>query len=588
MSQSSQSAMSSLSFLLVENLTIFSSIKHEEVVLDKNNIYTFEDIKPRDLVSIKFKYDDKSYYAFRVDLLKAMYNPRQRIVSNIGLPGQMIYNFKTNKTHKVLRLIDDNLLLDDQSLLNKYSLDYAVLELDEMSLGSDNYEVSSGVNAFSDVKIVHDDDIPELIETLSKFDKLAFDTETIGLTQKIYTLDDKEDFVVAVTISTDANSGYYIRNTKSDNFRLLMTFLGSKHLIMHNATFDLTVLKVVYGVEPKSFDDTLVMAKLMNENLQSYSLKTLTDQILKRGKQLKLDDFDYLTYVDSNRLHYIDYVLAFYATADTANTFGLYNYTLPKLKADNKLYAYYTGIELPSIIPVAVAINENGLTVDTEALNQIKVDAEKYVTELLDKMRVIAKPYIDKINQEFLVEQQEVRKEYADQAIAHFRSIGAITTDTEESITRNLINLVQYDQLPSYGSLKKLAAFHNKLAKRPQGDVSYTLDLSNTELMEKLVYSSKHGFNLPLQTSATGRPSFNKKAISDLQKYIFEQGIEGNAQVKEFFEAFTEHTKTRKLLDAFVYPTLESIKDSKDGKLHPSYNLLGTVSSRASCSNPNF
>lgn len=556
---------------------------------------TLADLSLRDYVSYKFKYLGKSVWTFRSDLLNAIneYNYHSYdIDSSVGFPGFSIYLFDKQVVAKVLRASEVDLTLDDGSIIPIDSLSYGVIREKTIEVPIDKQMIlRNGVHTFHKARIVTTRELPNLMKHLDKFDELAFDSETIGLLQEIYKLDDREDFLVSISVSTDANSGYYIRATKTKEFRDFLKFLCTKHLIIHNAHFDVGMLKAVYGLVPKSFDDTLIMAKLMNENLLSYKLKDLATQVLGRGKQLKLNEFDYLTYLHTGNFDQIEYILAYYAAADTANTYGLYSYTIPKLKAQSELYKYYTDIEIKSIVPVSIAILENGLKVDKESLQNLSEQSETKLNELLSQMETIAQPYIDNINNEYLKEQEQARLDYWQEVFNDFVSRGIFSTQLEVNITKEMILNTNADNLPPFGSIKKLATYHNRLSAKPQGVNQYSLDLSNKKFMELLVYSSPHGFRLPLQTSKAGNASLNKASISELEKYLHTQVTTGNVeliQVQEFFNAFKEYTRIRKLLDAFITPTLESINTYKDGKLHANYNLLGTVSSRASCNNPNF
>ena len=581
-----------MNYLFIHPLTVYNS-KGVELKIDARSLVNITDIQRRDYVSLKFKYDGKTYWTFRDDLLKSIHGDcGYDIDATVAFPGFTIYLYKQMKTVQVLRVREDELILDGADSIEPDSLDYAVVRNPLVQLPLDKqYVLRNDVHAFHKMRIIKEDELDKFELYLSKFDKIAFDSETTGLLQDMYKLDDREDFLVSISVSTDASSGFYIKASKSQRFRDFITFLCTKHLIIHNATFDIGMLKGVYNVTPAKFDDTLVMAKLMNENLLTYRLKDLATQILGRGKQLKLAEFDYLGYLHSNNFERIEYILAYYAAADTANTYGIYNYIQPKLSSQTELYEYYQDIELASIIPVSIAISENGLTVDTEALTTLSVDSKQYLNEQLGLMHSIVQPYLDKMNVLYLKEQQQAKDQYWSDLLLTFETKGVFKSPLEVDITKEMIYDTQHDSLPPYNSVKNLVVYHNRIAGKPKGDCRYTLDLSNKKFMELLVYLSPHGFRLPHQKSATGKLSLNKTAISEIEKYLHAEITTGNTQleqVQQFFNAFKEYTKTRKLLDAFITPTLEGIGEFKDNKLHASYNLLGTVSSRASCSNPNF
>lgn len=582
--------------LFIHPLRVFTS-KGEEVELPAAEMVNLGDFQNRDYVSYKFKHEGKSHWVFRDDLLMAMHGDHGvPIVSSVAFPGFMIYDFKKHRTVRVLRVKEDEIILEDMTTLNLHSLDYGVVNHASIYLPEDRQLVlRNGVHAFHSATLVTEDKLDWLEEHLSSFDTLAFDSETTGLSQDMYKLEDREDFVVSISVSTDANSGFYIKASKTQRFREFIEFLCTKHLVMHNASFDVGMLSGVYGLEPATFDDTLVIAKLLNENLMTYRLKDLASQVLGRGKQLKLAEFDYLGYLERGQFDKIEYILAYYACADTANTYGLYQYSQPKLQTTPDLWDYYRDVEIASIVPVAIAISQNGLTVDTEALTALGVEANQYQLEQLEIMRTVAQPFIDAINAEYIAEQEASKQAYWDELLVDFTLRNIFTNPVEIELTKELVFSAQYNCLPNISTAKKLGTYHSRLLKRAEsgqvGNIEYTLDLSNKKFLELLVYTSAHGFGLPPQKSKAGGYSFNKAAISEIEKFLHTKVMSGSIkhqQIQAFFTAFREYTKTRKLIDAFITPTLSGIGTFQDGKLHASYNLLGTVSSRASCSNPNF
>lgn len=567
--------------------------KGEITWIPDSQIVNLSDIQQRDYVSVKFKYDGKSYWSFRDDLLMAIHGDHDRdICSTVAFPGFTVYLYKERRLATVLRVKDTKVILDDLSDIELDSLDYGVVNVPTVELPEGRqFVLKNDVHAYHKSRIVREDELEKFKKFLDRYDTIAFDSETTGLLQDLYKLDDPEDFLVSISLSVDANSGYYIRASKSQSFRDFIRYVCTKHLIVHNAAFDLGMLNGVYGLEPISFDDTLIMSKLLNENLLSYGLKTLSTQILGRGKQLKLDDFDYLGYLRAGKFDKIEYILAYYAAADTANTYGLYQYIWPKLQTDEQLTEYYRSVELASIMPVSVAISQNGLTVDTEALAKLKSEVELHIEAMMNEMKHITSSFISEMNVDYLEEQRKAREEYWQEVYLDFSTRGLFKDQIEIDTTKQIIDTIEHDTLPPYASCKKLATYHNRLAAKPTGNKQYTFDLSDKKFMELLVYTSSHGFGLPPQKSKAGNYSLGKPAISEIEKHLHAQVTSGNLrlqQVQKFFECFKEYTKSRKLLDAFITPTLAGIGDFKDGKIHPSYNLLGTVSSRASCSSPNL
>lgn len=589
------------STVLVEPLTIYSKDNIPKVIQPFEFI-TFLDLQPRDKVSFKFKYEGASSWCFRGELLTALNGPTKEgpYANHEPVVGSVVQSTSTGDRSTVIRATPGSpavVRIDPTKVSNlQYGgdiLSYGVIRNTVHSLSKDDNltEMVEGspVLVYPRTKVITKAEIPAFRKHLERYKTLAFDTETTGLLQKIYTLDDREDFVVCFTISTSADNGYYIYNDKSQEFKDLLTYVTTKHLIMHNAAFDLGVLKAVYNLEPTSFDDTLIMYKCLDDSLMSYGLKSLIDSFSTRGAQLKLADFNYLSYVEQGMYDKIEDIAAYYACYDTSNTYLLYKKTVNRIKARPELYKYYTDIELASIIPVSVAINVNGLKVDTAQLEVLDAEVRDHLITLEKEMVVITQPIVDRINIPYAAEQIAVQKEYTNLAVTHLKNKNVIKTAVEEMLTSQLTMNCKYDDLPKYDKIKTLSVFHNRLSTRQTGVDKYSLSLGNKQFIEKLLYTDD-GFGLPLQQSATGKPSINKAAINELTKYTIENA-EFNPELavaKEFFEKLSEFIKTKKLLEAFITPTLAMVSENNDSKLHPNYNLFGTVSSRASCNSPNF
>ena len=586
--------------LLVEPLTIYNK-DNQEVTVQPFEYVSFIDIQARDKVSVKFKYNDKTHWCFRGELYQAINGSSKDLsyANHSPVTGSRVVDSNRDE-FRVIRTLDDGIscvvrhkTTGIHTVRGPNVLDYGVIRdgIHEIDREDNKTETINGseVKVYPRTKIVEPKDFAAFKKHLSSYDKLAFDTETTGLLQKIYTLDDREDFVVCFTVSTSSDNGYYIRNDKSAAFKDLLAFLCTKHLIMHNAAFDLGVLKAVYDLEPVSFDDTMIMYKCMDDSLMSYGLKSLIDEFSTRGAQLKLSDFSYLDYVELGMYDKIEDIAAYYACYDTSNTFLLYNKTIKALQSQTKLYKYYRDVEIASIIPVSVAININGLKVDTAELAILDTAVRDHLVTLENEMRVITQPVVDRLNVAFKKEQEPVQKAYSASAIAHLKNKNVIKTAIEEMLTEKLTINCADDNQPNYDKIKTLSVFHNRLSTRQTGIQQYTLQISNKVFMEKLLYSHI-GFDLPMQVSATGKASINKSALNELGKYIA-SNQDTNPELlvaKDFFAKLSEFIKTKKLLEAFITPSMQLVKDNKDGKLHPNYNLFGTVSSRASCNSPNF
>lgn len=92
-------------------------------------------------------------------------------------------------------------------------------------------------------------------------------------------------------------------------------------------------------------------------------------------------------------------------------------------------------------------------------------------------------------------------------------------------------------------------------------------------------------FKFPvISTTPKGVPQVNNATLEKLVKTSYK--VKRKQEGLEFCQLLLEHKKISKLKSAFVDGLLEQIYD--DGKVHPSFNVVGTDSGRISCASPNL
>ena len=166
-------------------------------------------------------------------------------------------------------------------------------------------------------------------------------------------------------------------------------------IIYHNASFDIEVLYSNTGILLPVYWDTLVGAKLLNENelaglKAQYRLHIDPEQEkydiehLFNGMKYKIFDSELFKY---------------YAATDSLITYDLYLYQIKEFeKKENKgIYNLLKTIEIP-IIPVIVGMELRGIEVDTEYAKKMSVEYHKKLDEIqgrIDQELERLKPWID-------------------------------------------------------------------------------------------------------------------------------------------------------------------------------------------------
>lgn len=157
--------------------------------------------------------------------------------------------------------------------------------------------------------------------------------------------------------------------------------------IFHNTKFDMHMLANV-GIKMKGkLHDTIVLAKLVNENRMSFMLKTLAEKYLEHGvvKYEYMVDGYKKTYKIADYRHIPNELLTEYANADVWNAYQLFITDYPKLVEEDLEDLYNKELELMIVL---WAMERYGMTADgdyerplKEGLQKLTDDAERAIYE---------------------------------------------------------------------------------------------------------------------------------------------------------------------------------------------------------------
>ena len=135
-------------------------------------------------------------------------------------------------------------------------------------------------------------------------------------------------------------------------------------IIMHNGKFDYSVIKCTCGIEVVPTWDTLIGAKLLDENERSAGLKQqYIEKIDSDQEKYSIDHlFENVEYADVD-----PDVFAYYAATDALMTDKLYEWQAARLlQPDYKdVYKLFKEIEMPAV-QVLAEMQLNGMAVDQE------------------------------------------------------------------------------------------------------------------------------------------------------------------------------------------------------------------------------
>lgn len=253
--------------------------------------------------------------------------------------------------------------------------------------------------------------ITSLDELMTYIDKaiakgrIAIDTETNNSTDPVtcklmglclYTPDEKQVYVPVNHVNIDTRERLQPQLTEADCGAALQKIIDAKtFIIMHNGKFDYEVLKCTCGVSCAPNWDTLIGARLIDENKYSEkrtSLKYIyTTEIDPSQSKYDIEElFENIPYevVDPN-------IFALYAATDSLMTDKVYLWEMPYFEGEEnaKLKWLAENIEMP-IVQVTAEMELTGVCIDQDLGARLKTkydkqleDIDKKIMQTLDNLR---------------------------------------------------------------------------------------------------------------------------------------------------------------------------------------------------------
>lgn len=420
--------------------------------------------------------------------------------------------------------------------------------------------------------------LKKLAEKLKYVQEFAFDTETNTLQ---VAGENKEFICVGISISWGRFNNYYIpmgHRRVEDYKRNLSIEVVQEYLqpifnredvriIGHNLKYDMHVLKRIgISIATKDFFDTMLASWLLDENTPN-GLKQITSDNLnipqthfaevinnvpaevKKEFGLKATNkatFD-LTLIDES---------AFYALDDPFYTYYNYMYLLDELEKDGMDKIYFKKM-IPFMI-VLFNMEERGITVDREALDEMNVNITKDMENLLyDMTEILGVEFNPNSNQQL-------------QAIL-FGYVKDIKKPDEVNPKKGLSPIQEIRE--------KYEGKKNWTEERIQKKIA-DLWAKYDETMGEWKVFVENGFDFkPTSTTSAGAPSTDSASLWTLshKEYKVKRKREG----VEFCSLLLEYKRLAKLKSAFIDGLESQLYD--DGKAHCSFNQIGTTSGRISC-----
>ena len=150
---------------------------------------------------------------------------------------------------------------------------------------------------------------------------------------------------------------------------------GTK-VLMHQGQFDYQVIKCTCDIEVVPYWDTKVAASLLDEN-EKHTLKYQYSSKIDSSQ----DSYSIETFFKNVQYADVDpETFALYAATDSYMTYKLYEYQLPIMESEKKIFNLFITIEMP-LVPIVAEMELCGAWADVEYCKKLK---EKYEAKLVE------------------------------------------------------------------------------------------------------------------------------------------------------------------------------------------------------------
>lgn len=417
-----------------------------------------------------------------------------------------------------------------------------------------------GKQRYNTVVIRSLEDFSAYIDKAIEKKLIAVDTETNNsldpITCKLmglclYVPGEKQAYIPINHVNPETGERLSWQLTEQDCHNQLQRIVNAKtYVVMHNGKFDYKVIKCTCDIEVVPDWDTLLAAKLLDENEFSAGLKQL-----------------YIKYIDPTQEKYsiehlftnVEYaqvdpeIFALYAATDSMMTEKLYEWQLPRMLATKEepgpkgksIYDLFMEVEMPCLYATA-QMELNGILFNKDFAQRLKVKFESELNEIDTQINDELKKYEPTIVAwKAMPENGEKSKVY----------VPATTKMSQEKI------LVQYPEQDAKGRFK--------WGKAKASQLEDPINLASPSQLAILFYDI-----LGLQNKEKDR-STGEDALVELGK------------TNKIAKLLLERRGVVKLLDAFINSLPEKV-NPKTGKIHGSFNQYGAATGRFSSSEPNL
>lgn len=261
---------------------------------------------------------------------------------------------------------------------------------DKLNIIYENVEKILGTYKKQTIIIKTLDELNSYINVSKNNNIIAIDTETNN------SLDPITCKLMGVCIYTPTLDAAYIpiNHTTLEGIRLewqltekdifeQFTLLNNTKILTHNGKFDYEVLKCTTNWEMPIYWDTMIGARLLNENeragLKQQYIEKIDSSIEKYSIESLFENIDYAIVKPE--------IFALYAATDSFMTYKLYEWQLKEFeKTDNeKLFNLFKTVEMP-IVTISAKMELEGICIDKEYSKRLSQKYNQNLIEIQEKI----------------------------------------------------------------------------------------------------------------------------------------------------------------------------------------------------------
>lgn len=362
-----------------------------------------------------------------------------------------------------------------------------------------------------------------------------------------------------------------------DRIKDVLEALKDKKLIFHNALFDLQMIKNDLGVDlwPNLYADTIMLVHTLQEE-GPFGLKTLAKGlwgIEELEEQQKMKASIKANGGSANEFFKADWtLLGEYCAKDCELTYKLFNHFEPKLDEDNLREFFYDKEVMPLYKTVTRTMVENGIPLDMELLKQSKIEIEKDLEELEDKIQANIKSILGhKFTNWFLAKEYEVKKSgnFA-QALCKYADLKLPKLDSGKYslAAKGVLALPESrfkDFLQHEIELPEEDVIAIRTLMLEEEGLKYPLNLRSKQHLGRVFFSFLK--EKPISFTPHGTPQVDEDTLDIL------------AEKYEWVKELVTFNKLTKIHGTYVERFL---KEQEKGIFYPEWKQFGTTSSRFS------